>query len=163
GSWQIEKKQMQDEWAIDCLVDGEAEELALPLFEAAVRGEALPRKAVGHSPGVENIPRIRHRSTFGVVEITRGCGRGCQFCSIALRKGNSLPREQILDNVGVQVGEGADTIMLTTEDLFLYEQGLRFQTNGPALKRLFESVAAVPGVDYMILSHATMAPVVGNP
>ena len=45
------------------------------------------------------------------------------------------------------MAEGADTILLTTEDLFLYEQGPKFQTNIPALKRLFESVARVPGVE----------------
>lgn len=163
GSWQIAKKELQDEWLIDCLVDGEAEDVALSLFEAAVRGEPLPRRIEGHSPELERIPRIRHRSTFGVVEITRGCGRGCQFCSVALRGGKSIPLDQILDNVRVQVAEGADTILFTTEDLFLYEQGPRFQTNGAALKRLFESVAAVPGVKYITLTHGTMAPVVLEP
>lgn len=62
-----------------------------------------------------------------------------------------------------QVAEGADTILLTTEDLFLYEQGPKFQTNIPALKRLFESVAAVPGVKHINLTHGTMAPFVTNP
>jgi radical SAM superfamily enzyme YgiQ (UPF0313 family) len=163
GAWQIAHKNLQDEWLIDCLVDGEAEEVAVPLFEAAVRGEPLPRRVEGRSPALEKIPPLRHRSTFGVVEITRGCGRGCQFCSVALRAGKSIPLEQILHNVRVQVAEGADTILLTTEDLFLYEQGPRFETNVPALKRLFESVAAVPGVRYIMLTHGTMAPIVRTP
>lgn len=163
GSWQIEKKNLQDEWQIDTLVDGEAEDVVLPLFEAAVRRESLPRKVVGSSPKLESIPRIQHRATLGVVEITRGCGRGCQFCSVALRRGKSFPLEHILDNVRVQVAEGADTILLTTEDLWLYEQGPRFDTNLPALKRLFESVTDVPGVKYVMLTHGTMAPIVLNP
>jgi radical SAM superfamily enzyme YgiQ (UPF0313 family) len=163
GSWQIEKKELQDEWQIDCLVDGEAEDLIVPLFAAAMRGEELPRKVVGGSPDLEKIPRIKHRSTFGVVEITRGCGRGCKFCSVALRSGKSIPLEQIMDNVHTQVTEGADTIMLTTEDLFLYEQGPKFETNIPALKRLFESVGGVPGVDYVMMTHGTMAPIVKQP
>jgi radical SAM superfamily enzyme YgiQ (UPF0313 family) len=163
GAWQIEKMHLQDDWQVDCLVDGEAEDHVLAIFEAALRGEAVPRKVNGHSPKLTPIPRIRHRSTFGVVEITRGCGRGCQFCSIALRRGTSLPLDQILDNVRTQTAEGADSIMLTTEDLFLYEQGPRFETNLPALVRLFESVKAVPGVRRLALSHGTMAPVVRNP
>jgi radical SAM superfamily enzyme YgiQ (UPF0313 family) len=163
GAWQIEKKHFQDEWGIDCIVDGEAEDVALPLFEAAVRGEPLPRKVKGHSPELENVPPVHHRSTFGTVEITRGCGRGCQFCSVALRGGKSIPLEQIVHNVGVQVAEGADTVLLVTEDLFLYEQGPRFDTNVSALRRLFESVAAVPGVKHIQLTHGTMAPVVCNP
>ncbi|HNU06896.1 MAG TPA: hypothetical protein PKO33_03950, partial [Pyrinomonadaceae bacterium] len=31
GSWQIEKKELQDEWGIDCIVDGEAEDLVIDL------------------------------------------------------------------------------------------------------------------------------------
>ena len=163
GAWQIEKKNLQDEWQIDCLVDGEAEDHALHLFEAAVRGEALPRRVEGHSPELNQIPRIHHRSTFGTVEITRGCGRGCQFCSVALRAGKSIPLDQILHNVRVQVAEGADTILFTTEDLFLYEQGPKFNTNLPALKKLFESVAAVPGVEHISLTHGTIAPAARDP
>jgi radical SAM superfamily enzyme YgiQ (UPF0313 family) len=163
GSWQIEKKNLQDEWGIDCIVDGEAEEIVMPLFESAIRGEALRRKINGSSPPMSAIPTTHRRSVFGVVEVTRGCGRGCQFCSIALRKGKSLPLEHILENVRVQVANGAETIMLTTEDIFLYEQGPKFQTNIPALKRLFESVAAVPGVKNVIQSHGTIAPIVRDP
>jgi len=121
----------------------------------ALRGEALPRKAQGASPAPDRIPLTHHRSTFGVVEVTRGC----QFCSIALRHGTSLPLEHILESVRAQAREGADTILITTEDLFLYEQGPRFQTNGPALKRMLEAVAAVEGVKNVVVSHGTMAPV----
>lgn len=163
GVWQIAAKQMQDHWGIDCLVDGEAEDCAPDLFERAVAGLPLPRRAEGHSPAVSGIPNIRHRSTFGAVEITRGCGRGCQFCSIALRHGASMPLDHILGDVRRQVAEGADTIMIITEDLFLYEQGRRFQTNVPALERLFNSIAAVPGVNHVVVSHGTMAPVVHTP
>lgn len=163
GAWQLERQQRLDGWHVDCLVEGEAEDIALDLFERALRGEDLPRKVNGTSPALGHIPRTRHRSTFGVVEITRGCGRGCQFCSIALRHGTSLPLDHILDSVRVQVAEGADTILVTTEDLFLYEQGPRFTTNGPALERLLNSIAAVPGVAHVVVSHGTMAPVVRDP
>lgn len=163
GSWQIEKKNLQDEWHIDCIVDGEAEDVAVELFEKAIRGEPLPRKVECRSPRLEKIPILRHRATYGAVEITRGCGRGCQFCSIALRSGKSLPLDHILASVRHQVAEGADTILLVTEDIFLYEQGPRFETNVPALKRLYEAIVAVPGVKYLTQSHGTMAPIVKDP
>jgi radical SAM superfamily enzyme YgiQ (UPF0313 family) len=163
GAWQIEHKGLTAQWGVDCLVAGEAEEVVEDLFERAVRGEALPARIECSSPRLESIPAPVNRSTFGVVEITRGCGRGCQFCSVALRSGKSIPLDHILANVRRQVAQGADTITLTTEDLFLYEQGKRFTTNVPALKRLFESVAAAPGVRHVMLTHGTMAPVVVNP
>ena len=163
GAWQIAHKGLQSEWRIDTIVDGEAEEIALDLFERAVRGEELPARIECKSPKLESIPAGINRSTFGVVEITRGCGRGCQFCSVALRSGKSIPLDHILENVRRAVAQGADTITLCTEDLFLYEQGKRFTTNLPALKRLFESVAAVPGVKHIMMTHGTMAPVVVQP
>lgn len=163
GAWQLERAGKLDPWRVDCLVDGEAEALAGDLFERAVRGESLPRQVHGSSPDPARIPLTRHRSTFGVVEITRGCGRGCQFCSIALRHGASLPLEHILESTRTQVREGADTVLITTEDLFLYQQGPRFQTNTQALQLLFHSIAAVPGVRHVVVSHGTMAPVVRNP
>ena len=163
GAWQIEHKNLQDEWGIDCLVHGEAEEVVVGLFDAVVRGEAIPRRVECESPKLESIPYGLNRSTFGVVEITRGCGRGCQFCSVALRDGKSIPLDHILDNVRRQVAQGADSITLTTEDLFLYEQGRKFATNAPALQRLLQSVTDVPGVRYIMLTHGTMAPVVVQP
>jgi len=163
GSWQIEKKGLQDEWLVDTIVDGEAEDAVVDLFKQAVRGEPLPRKVECKSPALERIPALRHRATYGAVEITRGCGRGCQFCSVALRAGKSIPLEQILANARVHAAEGADTILLVTEDLFLYEMGPKFQVNVPALVRLFDSLVATPGVEYLSLTHGTMAPVVLDP
>ena len=163
GAWQIEHKNLQAEWGIDCLVHGEAEEVVPGLFDAAVRGEAIPSRIECKSPKLENIPYGVNRSTFGVVEITRGCGRGCQFCSVALRSGKSIPLDHILENVRRQVAQGADTITLTTEDLFLYEQGKKFATNVPALRRLLQSVAETPGVRHIMMTHGTMAPVVFQP
>lgn len=163
GAWQIEHKGLTAAWGIDTLVHGEAEDVVEDLFARAIRGESLPPRIECHSPRLDAIPAPVNRSTFGVVEITRGCGRGCQFCSVALRDGKSIPLDHILANVRRQTEQGADTITLTTEDLFLYEQGKRFTTNVPALKRLFESVAAVPGVRHVMLTHGTMAPVVVNP
>ena len=163
GAWQLEHKNLVEEWGVDCIVHGEAEEVVAGLFEAAVRGEAIPRRVECTSPKLESIPSGLNRSTFGVVEITRGCGRGCQFCSVALRSGKSIPLEHILENVRRQVEQGADTITLTTEDLFLYEQGPKFATNVPALRGLLQSVSDVPGVRHVMLTHGTMAPVVVQP
>jgi radical SAM superfamily enzyme YgiQ (UPF0313 family) len=39
----------------------------------------------------------------GRVEITRGCGRGCQFCSPDLLAFRSIPKDRILQEVEVLV------------------------------------------------------------
>src|SRR5688572_5159655 len=111
----------------------------------------------------EEIPVVKHRSTFGVVEITRGCGRGCQFCGPATKVGRSFPLEHILESARTNSREGATEIMISSEDMFLYEQLPNFETNGSALERLFSGLISVPGIETIQTSHITMAPVVKDP
>lgn len=167
GAWQLERANRLDEFKIDYLIDGEVERVFSNLFKRIIAGDPtlprvikIPREM---QPTVEEIPVVRHRSTFGVVEITRGCGRGCQFCSPATKVGRSFPLEHIIESVRVNVREGATEVMLATEDMFLYEQLPNFETNVPALEKLFKSVIAVPGLQTIQLSHITMAPVVKDP
>ena len=114
-------------------------------------------------PTVEEIPVVRHRSTFGVAEITRGCRRGCKFCSPATKVGRSFPLEHILESVRVNVREGATEVMVTSEDMFLYEQSPNFETIGPALENMLRWVLSVSGLQTIQLSHITLAPVVKDP
>src|SRR4030095_1516368 len=114
-------------------------------------------------PTVEEIPVVRHRSTFGVVEITRGCGRGWQFLSPATKVGRSFPLEHIIASAEVNAREGATEVMIASEDMFLYEQLPNCETNVPALEKLFRSIASVPGIQTIQTSHITIAPVVKDP
>ncbi|HEV8141152.1 MAG TPA: hypothetical protein VGP81_15360, partial [Pyrinomonadaceae bacterium] len=167
GAWQLERANRLDEFKIDYLIDGEIEKVFSELFRQIMAGDpSLPRiiklpKSV--QPTVDEIPVVRHRSTFGVVEITRGCGRGCQFCGPATKVGRSFPLEHILESTRVNTNEGATEVMLASEDMFLYEQMPNFETNVPALEKLFSSVAAVPGIKTIQTSHITIAPVVKDP
>jgi len=167
GAWQLEKAGRLDEFNVDYLIDGEIERVFGDLFHRIIEGDpALPRIVKiprEMQPAVEEIPIVRHRSTFGVLEITRGCGRGCQFCSPATKVGRSFPLEHILASAEVNAREGATEVMIASEDMFLYEQLPNFIPNVPALENLFKSVMAVPGIETLQTSHITMAPVVKDP
>jgi radical SAM superfamily enzyme YgiQ (UPF0313 family) len=167
GAWQLEKQNRLDEFKIDYLIDGEIERVFHDLFSRIMQGDpTLPRIIkVGKEmqATVEEIPVVRHRSTFGVVEITRGCGRGCQFCGPATKVGRSFPLDHILEGARNIANEGGNEILLASEDMFLYEQLPNFETNVPALETLFKGIAAVPGIEIIQTSHITMAPVVKDP
>ncbi|HXL82195.1 MAG TPA: radical SAM protein [Pyrinomonadaceae bacterium] len=167
GAWQLEKANRLDEFKIDYLIDGEIERAFSDLFKRIMAGDpSLPRiikVPKDMQATVEEIPVVRHRSTFGVVEITRGCGRGCQFCGPATKVGRSFPLEHIVESAKVNAREGATEIMIASEDMFLYEQLPNFETNAPALEKLFQSLIAVPGIETIQTSHITMAPVVKDP
>lgn len=163
GSWQIEARGLQKDWRIDCIVKGEAELEILPLFRSALHGKELPPEVIGDNTTLEHTPSLQGRATLGVVEITRGCGRGCRFCGPASRKSRSFPLEHILEDVRANVREGATAITLATEDLFLYEHGPGFSVNADALERLVTSVAGIEGVEYVSLTHGSLAPIMENP
>lgn len=167
GAWQLEKAGRLDEFNVDYLIDGEIERVFAELFKRIIDGDPTLERIIkipkSEQPTVDEIPVVRHRSTFGVVEITRGCGRGCQFCSPATKLGRSFPIEHILANARVNAEEGATELMLASEDMFLYEQGSNFTPNTDALINLFRSVKAVPGIETLQTSHITMAPVIRHP
>lgn len=167
GAWQLERANRMDEFNVDYLIDGEIERVFSDLFKRIMAGDpSLPRiikVPKSMQPTVEEIPVVKHRSTFGVVEITRGCGRGCQFCGPATKVGRSFPLDHILASTRVNASEGANEVMLASEDMFLYEQKPNFETNIEALETLFRSVKAVPGIETIQTSHITIAPVVKDP
>ena len=167
GAWQLERANRMDEFKVDYLIDGEIERVFSDLFKRIMSGDpSLPRiikVPKSAQPTVDEIPVVRHRSTFGVVEITRGCGRGCQFCGPATKVGRSFPLDHIMESARVNAREGATEVMLASEDMFLYEQKPNFETNIEALETLFGAVKSVPGIETIQTSHITIAPVVKDP
>jgi len=97
------------------------------------------------------------------VEITRGCGRGCKFCSPTFRRSCSFPLEHILKEVQLNAKNGTKMILLASEDIFLYRSKEKFLPNREAVVTLIRSIAAVPGVEYIQPAHASLAPVVYDP
>ncbi|HEY1337866.1 MAG TPA: hypothetical protein VGF59_10175, partial [Bryobacteraceae bacterium] len=169
GGWQISQTDHYEDLGVDCVVEGRSESAqALDLFERAVRGEALPRFAqVEHPTGADGLLTPRKRTTFGVVEMTTGCGRRCHFCLPDLNPQIDFPKASIMEAVRVNVRDGNRQISLATEDMFIWGQ---VHTNVPfyfpnreALLDLFRDVVGTPGVDHHLLSHCTMAPSVVDP
>ena len=163
GAWQVRHAGMVEKWGVDVLFHGEGELTIVDVFRRILAGEKVEEEIHGSKVPIELIPTIRNAASYGVVEITRGCGRGCQFCSPTNRRRHSLPLDHIMKEVAVNVAAGSNGIFCATEDLFLYECGPRFEPNPAALEKLFTTIGSHPGVDYIHLSHIAIAPVAYNP
>lgn len=169
GGWQITQTNSYEEMSTDCVVEGRSEsEDVLELFHKAVRGEPLPRQIdVAHPTGRDGIMTPAKRTTFGVVEMTTGCGRRCQFCVPDLNPQIDVPKQKIMDAVEANVREGNQQISLATEDMFIWGQVHTdtpfYFPNREALVDLYRSVVETPGVKHHLLSHCTMAPCVVDP
>jgi len=165
GAWQLEYKDVMKSYGIDCVVVGESEPVIAELFVKAVKGEHLSQVVhVNTSPKDEEIPPVKHAAIHGCVEISRGCGRNCQFCTPTMQKRRNFPLDKIMKEVEVNVREGAKTITLGTEDIFLYgAKNKVFIPDKEAVLKLLSSVASHPGVEALQPSHMSLAPVVCDP
>ncbi len=165
GAWQIGPK-TQKILGIDTVIIGEGDEIAADIFKKAVNGEPLPSiSKMKRSVPIEKIPIIRRAALHGCVEISRGCGRNCQFCTPTMRLRRDFPLERIIKEVQVNINNGNDMITLATEDVFLYcyDRTSKFHPNAMAVYNLFKGIASVPGVSAIQPAHISLAPAVVEP
>ncbi len=169
GGWQIAETDSYDELGVDCVVDGRSESAdAMALFRTAIAGGNLPRRvSVGHPKDAGALLVPDRRTTFGVVEMTTGCGRRCRFCVPDLSPQLDFPKDKIMAAVRANVREGSTLISLATEDMFVWGHargGTPFYIpNRDALLDLYGEIAATPGVEHIVLSHCTIAPALVDP
>lgn len=169
GAWQIAQTDSHKELSIDCVAEGRSEsEEIQDLFRQAVLGEILPQNIrAAHPKERESILISTRRTTFGVVEMTTGCGRRCRFCLPDLSPQLDLPKENIMAAVRANVRNGNKQISLATEDMFFWGQvqtGTPFYfPNREALLDLYAEIVSTPGVEQHLLSHSTIAPAVVDP
>jgi hypothetical protein len=169
GGWQITQTNTFGELGVDCVAEGRSESAdTLALFQKAIAGEALPREIkLAHPTLRDAILFPDKRTTFGVVEMTTGCGRRCQFCVPDLNPQIDMPKARIMDAVRANVRQGNKLISLATEDMFIWGQVHTdtpfFFPNREALVDLYTEIVNTPGVEQHLLSHCTMAPFVVDP
>jgi radical SAM superfamily enzyme YgiQ (UPF0313 family) len=169
GGWQITQTSSFEELGVDCVVEGRSESQdCMVLFHKAIRGEDLPREVnVAHPTSSEALLVPDKRTTFGVVEMTTGCGRRCQFCVPDLNPQIDFPKEKIMKGVRANVREGNKQISLATEDMFIWGQVHTetpfFFPNREALVDLYSAIVNTPGVEQHVLSHCTITPFVVDP
>jgi len=169
GGWQIIQTDMYEELGIDCIVDGRSEsDDTLKLFDDAINGKDLPKEiVVKHPTDRDSIMFPDTRTTFGVVEMTTGCGRRCKFCVPDLNPQIDLPKDKIMAAVKANVREGNKQISLATEDMFIWGQVHTdtpfYYPNREALVDLYTDIVETPGVEQHVLSHSTIAPAVVDP
>jgi radical SAM superfamily enzyme YgiQ (UPF0313 family) len=138
GTWQI--KGFFRKIGIDHLIHGEGENVFPQICRSIIKGENLPGEIEGKTVSEGEIPLIRGPSRCGVVQITRGCPRRCQFCNPTMFKFRSMPLTDILKEVELNIRNGEKWISLATEDGFLYgARGL--EINRDAVRKLISEVS----------------------
>ena len=165
GAWQFRyREQAIKDLDIDCVVEGEAENVIGKLFRAAIEGQELPRHyevSVAEVPSLEEIPDIIQPSVNGLIELGRGCCRGCQFCNVTLRPLRWYPIEKIERELNVNLGSGkVKGACLHAEDVMLYGSTNTIP-NDEKLVKLHELVTK--RCESISWSHCSLAAVASAP
>lgn len=157
GAWQyVSSPDTAAQHGVDHVVVGYAETATPSLFRALVSGQDVPRLISAEGPAAQDIPRIAAPSTMGVIEISRGCGLGCEFCTIGRIPMQHLPPETILADARTNVEGGVTSIGVLSEDIFRYG-GTGVHPEPDALLRLLSDLRAIPGMRLIQADHANIA------
>jgi radical SAM superfamily enzyme YgiQ (UPF0313 family) len=159
GAWQLEDERIRSKMGINTVVLGEGELEAAQVFKKAVDEESLPNFVHGGVVPLEKIPDIRKPTINGLVEIARGCGRGCKFCNPTMQQFRCRSIDNIVKEARVNLDAGTD-ILLHAEDV------LRYRADGPvpnkeAVLELFRECTKLTKGVY--ISHFALASALSKP
>jgi len=165
GAWQLGYEEMRD-MGIDVVVEGEGE-LIFPrviasILEGSLRYPLRISSSFQDAPKAEEIPPLLGATIGGLVEISRGCGRGCSFCTPTMRRLRHRSLSSIIDDVKMNVAYGQRNVCLHAEDVLRYGT-YALIPNHERVVELFKSVASVSGVKSVGISHAELASIASSP
>lgn len=156
---------------IDAVINGDLE-IANPFkkseFKVEIKEfEKSDRKYHGRffhysdEPSIDEIPNIIKPSMHGMIEVMRGCGRGCKFCDVTLRPLRYYPVEKVQKEIEINMKYGGlKNAWIHSDDIFVY--GLNPRTtknmapNREAIEELFKGIMDT-GVEHTNPTHGTLA------
>lgn len=112
-------------------------------------------------PSVDEIPNIVHPSMHGMIEVMRGCGRGCKFCDVTLRPLRYYPVEKVQQEIEINMKYGGlKNAWIQSDDIFVYGLNPRttknMQPNREAIEELFKGIMDT-GIEHTNPTHGTLA------
>lgn len=156
GAWQLARdRDVAAGFGIDHVVTGYAEGNVADIFRTILVGGEVAAVAAGESVDAAHLPPVRGASTMGVVEISRGCGLGCSFCTIANVPMQHVPEQTILADARTNIENGNANICVISEDLFRYG-GDGVRTKPEALISLLSRLREIGGAGLIQTDHANI-------
>lgn len=167
GAWQLQNANLFSKLGIDYLFLGEVEYKTFDFFSSILDDTLVEGSIVrGDVVKPEDIPPIQGSTNWGLIEVTRGCGRGCAYCAPTTSgKIRSIPIETIVESARANLDAAWNKkklIILHSDDFLRYgTQGTSYRTNPSAIYELFERLFAI-GAKTITITHASFANVVAD-
>ncbi|MEM2805713.1 MAG: radical SAM protein [Candidatus Bathyarchaeia archaeon] len=167
GAWQLSSETTLDKYGIDHLILGEAENVIPQLFKELVERNfsSFSRIIKSKPASVEDIPPITGATTNGLIEVSRGCGRGCTWCYSSTAGGmRCLPIDTVKKSAEANARNGMVDITLQSDDVLLYgSNSKKFVPNTDAVLTLLEELYLTKGIRSVSFLHFSVASIVAEP
>ena len=164
GAWQLSfDKKIRDEYGIDHVVVGEADDKVVNIYHDIMAGNAKD-VIYTHTEQIQNIPLLHAPSCNGLIEAMRGCGRGCDFCDPNMRKKRDFPIDRLKKEAKVNLDYGITSVWLQSEEILLYGlDNSKMIPNKDAIIQLFREMKSLPNVNYVGTIHLTFSSACAQP
>jgi radical SAM superfamily enzyme YgiQ (UPF0313 family) len=157
GAWQLADERIMSQNNIDGVVLGEGEITGVDVITRAVNRDPFPPISQGDVVPLNSIPLILKPTLNGLVEVCRGCGRGCRFCNPTMMNYRCQPINRICEEVRLNINAGTGGVILHAEDILRYKTK-GFVPNGAEVIHLFEEVRKVNDhIGFSHFAHASVA------
>jgi radical SAM superfamily enzyme YgiQ (UPF0313 family) len=159
GAWQLAK--YQDKTAnecIDIIYEGYFEGKGTKLISDILSGSPVEKHIVNPETGAEHICPLSGATTLGIVELSRGCGRGCGFCTMAKKPMQHLKTDTILADIEINVANGVKSVVSGSEDFFRYGSKT-VKPDFEKLTTLLRQMRKINGLSFMQIDHANISTV----
>ncbi len=161
GAWQlVADRDARQRFGVDHVLSGYCEGNVADVFKRISSGVDVPVLGDGRPAGPSGIPPVLGPTNMGCVEISRGCGWGCSFCTLGGKPMRHLPVATIMADVETNLAGGLNTVTLATEDMFRF--GARGSDVRPEmLIGLLKKMRHLSGVAMIQPDHANVTSVAG--
>lgn len=143
---------------IDVVFEGYFESSGPELFTDLIEGRQVKERICQTDAAVEKIQPINGASMLGIIELSRGCGRGCKFCTMARRKMEHVSPDTILADLETNVANGVSSVVSGSEDFFRYGS-VGVKPDFDKLHGLLVEMTKVKGLSFMQIDHANVTSV----
>ncbi len=159
GAWQCAS--YPDEAAglgIDVIFEGYFEEAGPEFIRDILEERPVDAHITASGTGIDHVHPIHGASMLGIIELSRGCGRGCRFCSMSRNPMKHLPPDLILADLETNLSAGVRSVVSGSEDFFRYGS----TTGRPdfkALSGLLTQMRRLDGLSFMQIDHGNVTSV----
>jgi len=159
GAWQLVRYDDQIvKECVDVIYEGYFEELGAGLFADILNERLVETYICEKGSSVERAQPIKRASTLGIIELSRGCGRGCRFCTMAGKKMEHLGSDTILADLETNVANNVTSVVSGSEDFFRYgAKGIK--PDFDKLQSLLEQMRKIKNLSFMQIDHANITSV----